>query len=436
MSLDWETFSSYVGGIMVLDDFGIPLEGQQQQMISMDPPRHDRIKALFQRGFTPKRIAEHEERIRGIVNRVLDRVEDRDEVDLVNEVAGPVVSRVIGSFIGTPEEDDQRHMEETNMVLGFGDEDLRPTEEAVVEMMTRAWNETMELIAERRDEPGHERPHGRARPLRGRRREALRHRDLHGPRAARRRRQRQHPLGLHQRDARPVREPRPARAAARRPGADPEGAVEELLRMYPAFAHFRRTATRDVELHGETIREGDKVLLWYVSSNRDEAVYEDPQRLDVTRRPDHQAFGAGGRHFCLGAALARLEIKTLLSETLRRFPRHRARRRAGQGPLAVPEPAEDAAGSPQRVGAVSPGRAPTGWKPLPFSSEINPSALAPAPARARHGADAFAGLEALEVALLERAVDEPGLDVLRPARALLRRHRGSRCRSAARRSPT
>ncbi len=90
--------------------------------------------------------------------------------------------------------------------------------------------------------------------------------------------------------------------------------------MYPAFAHFRRTATRDVELHGETIREGDKVLLWYVSSNRDETVYSDAQRLDVTRRPDHQAFGAGGRHFCLGAALARLEIKVLLSETLRRYP--------------------------------------------------------------------------------------------------------------------
>jgi cholest-4-en-3-one 26-monooxygenase len=97
-------------------------------------------------------------------------------------------------------------------------------------------------------------------------------------------------------------------------------AVEELLRMYPAFAHFRRTATRDVELHGQTIAEGDKVLLWYVASNRDESVYEDPDRLDVTRKPDHQAFGAGGRHFCLGAALARLEIRMLLAETLRRLP--------------------------------------------------------------------------------------------------------------------
>jgi cholest-4-en-3-one 26-monooxygenase len=94
-----------------------------------------------------------------------------------------------------------------------------------------------------------------------------------------------------------------------------------MLRMYPAFAHFRRTATRDVDLHGQAIRAGDKVLLWYVSGNRDESVYGgDAQRLDVTRRPDHQAFGAGGRHFCLGAALARLELKTLLTETLRRFP--------------------------------------------------------------------------------------------------------------------
>ena len=202
MSLDWETFSSYVGGIMVLDDFGIPLEGQQQQMISMDPPRHDRIKALFQRGFTPKRIAEHEERIRGIVNRVLDRVAERGECDLVTDVAGPVVSRVIGSFIGTPEEDDQRHMEETNMVLGFGDEDLRPTEEAVVEMMTRTWDETMEIIAERRANPGMDDLIG-----------VLVHAEVEGERLTDseifmglgllgRRRQRQHPRRVHERDAR------------------------------------------------------------------------------------------------------------------------------------------------------------------------------------------------------------------------------------------
>ncbi|TMK74719.1 MAG: cytochrome P450, partial [Actinobacteria bacterium] len=97
-------------------------------------------------------------------------------------------------------------------------------------------------------------------------------------------------------------------------------AVEESLRMFPAFAHFRRTATRDVELNGETIHEGDKVVMWYVSSNRDETRYEDADRFDVTRNPEHQAFGAGGRHFCLGTALARLELRILFEETLARFP--------------------------------------------------------------------------------------------------------------------
>jgi cholest-4-en-3-one 26-monooxygenase len=97
-------------------------------------------------------------------------------------------------------------------------------------------------------------------------------------------------------------------------------AVEESLRMFPAFAHFRRTATRDTELAGQPIREGDKVVMWYVSSNRDESRYEQPDRFDVTRATEHQAFGAGGRHFCLGAALARLELRILLEETLARYP--------------------------------------------------------------------------------------------------------------------
>jgi cytochrome P450 len=97
-------------------------------------------------------------------------------------------------------------------------------------------------------------------------------------------------------------------------------AVEESLRMFPAFAHFRRTATCDTELHGQQIREGEKVVMWYVSSNRDESRHTDPDRFDVTRNPEHQAFGAGGRHFCLGTALARLELQILFEETLVRFP--------------------------------------------------------------------------------------------------------------------
>ena len=121
--------------------------------------------------------------------------------------------------------------------------------------------------------------------------------------------------------------------AARRPASscqlvldDPSlipGVVEEALRMFPAFAHFRRTATKDTVLNGQEIKEGEKVVMWYASSNRDETRYEDPDRFDVLRNPEHQAFGAGGRHFCLGTALARLELKILLRGDPRPLPGHR-----------------------------------------------------------------------------------------------------------------
>lgn len=90
--------------------------------------------------------------------------------------------------------------------------------------------------------------------------------------------------------------------------------------MFPAFAHFARTATKDVEINGKQIKRGDRVVMWYVSSNRDEERHDDPERFDVTRDEPHQAFGAGGRHFCLGTALARLELQILFEETLARYP--------------------------------------------------------------------------------------------------------------------
>src|SRR5437660_4934502 len=97
VSRDWETYSSELGGVTVFAEI-FPLELARAMFIGMDPPRHDKVKALFQRGFTPKRIAEHEERIRAIVIEVLDRLEGRERCDLVADVAQPAVSRVIGSF--------------------------------------------------------------------------------------------------------------------------------------------------------------------------------------------------------------------------------------------------------------------------------------------------------------------------------------------------
>ena len=113
--------------------------------------------------------------------------------------------------------------------------------------------------------------------------------------------------------------------------------------MFPAFAHFARTATRDTELHGQTIREGEKVVMWYPSSNRDETRYEDPDRFDVTRNPEHQAFGAGGRHFCLGTALARLELRILIEETLERYPEIQIAGDSEVRRVGVRQPAQDAA---------------------------------------------------------------------------------------------
>ncbi len=125
VSRDWQTFSSELGGVTAVTA-PFPLELMQAMFIGMDPPKHDRLKMLFQAGFTPKRIAAHEPRIRAIVQGVLDRLEHRESCDLVTEVAQPVVSRVIGSFMGIPPEDDEAWARLMNSMLGASDPDLNP----------------------------------------------------------------------------------------------------------------------------------------------------------------------------------------------------------------------------------------------------------------------------------------------------------------------
>jgi cytochrome P450 len=319
VSLDWETYSSERGGVTGLTH-AIPLELTRAMFIAQDPPKHDRLKMLFQRGFTPKRIAEHEDEIRAIAVRVLDNLDGRDECDLVTEVAQPVVSRVIGSFMGIPPEDDAIWARLMNTTLGAGDPDLNP--EGVEAVMARDVPEIFErcrrLIAERRERPTDDLT------------SVLVHAEVDGQRLE------EHEIVMGffllvaaGNDSTKATYSSGMRALMEHPDQrrllldDPSlipSAVEESLRMFPAFAHFRRTATRDVELGGRQIREGEKVVMWYVSSNRDETRYDNPDVFDVTRNPEHQAFGAGGRHFCLGTALARLELKVLFEETLARFP--------------------------------------------------------------------------------------------------------------------
>ncbi len=320
VSHDWATYSSELGGVTALTDAIMPLELTRAMFIGMDPPKHDRLKMLFQRGFTPKRIAEHEDAIRAITVGVLDGVARHETCDLVTDVAQPVVSRVIGSFMGIPPEDDEIWARLMNTTLGAGDPDLNP--EGVQSVMDRDVPEIFErcrrLIAERRERPTDDLT------------SVLVHGEVDGQRLE------EHEIVMGffllvaaGNDSTKATYCSGMRALMDDPDQrqllldDPSlipSAVEESLRMFPAFAHFRRTATRDTELGGQPIREGEKVVMWYVSSNRDESRYDDPDRFDVTRNPEHQAFGAGGRHFCLGAALARLELRMLLEETLARFP--------------------------------------------------------------------------------------------------------------------
>jgi cholest-4-en-3-one 26-monooxygenase len=321
VSRDWKTYSSELGGVTALTNAVMPVELVRAMFIGMDPPKHDRLKMLFQRGFTPKRIAEHEGAIREITVRVLDGLAGRETCDLVTDVAQPVVSRVIGSFMGIPPEDDEVWARLMNTTLGAGDPDLNP--DGVQAVMERDVPEMFErcgrLIAERRERPTDDLT------------SVLVHAEVDGQRLE------EHEIVMGffllvaaGNDSTKATYCSGMRALMENPDQwqllldDPSlvpSAVEESLRMFPAFAHFRRTATCDTELNGQAIAEGEKVVMWYVSSNRDETRYEDPDRFDVTRNPEHQAFGAGGRHFCLGAALARLELRILLEETLARNPK-------------------------------------------------------------------------------------------------------------------
>ena len=319
VSRDWQTYSSEVGGVTAVTGV-FPIELARAMFIGMDPPKHDRLKALFQAGFTPKRIAAHEEAIRQIVVGVLERLEGRESCELVNDVAQPAVSRVIGSFMGIAEEDDAIWARIMNSALAPDDKDISPEgldgvlEKDIPEIFERCGR----LIAARRENPTDDLT------------SVLVHAEVEGQKLE------EHEIVMgffllvaagndstkatYCSGMRALMEDRSQMQLLLDDPTLIPSAVEESLRMFPAFAHFRRTATEDTELHGQKIAKGEKVVMWYVSSNRDESRYEDPERFDVRRNPEHQAFGAGGRHFCLGTALARLELRILFEETLARYP--------------------------------------------------------------------------------------------------------------------
>jgi len=244
----------------------------------------------------------------------------RECCDLVSDVAQPIVARVIGSFMGIDEQDDAIWARLMNSVLGAADPDLNPDgfEGAVEKDVPEIFERCRKLIAERQDRPTDDLT------------SVLVHAEIDGEKLE------EHEIVMgffllmaagndstkatYCSGMRALMEqPEQLQLLLDDPALIPD-AVEESLRMFPAFAHFRRTATCDTELHGQQIKEGEKVVMWYVSSNRDETRFDDADRFDIERKAEHQAFGAGGRHFCLGTALARLELKIMFEETLKRYP--------------------------------------------------------------------------------------------------------------------
>jgi cytochrome P450 family 142 subfamily A polypeptide 1 len=289
-------------------------------MINLDDPAHRKRRNLVNRGFTPRRVEEQEPRVREIVAGLIDRVAAAGGCDFVADLAAPLPMIVIGDMLGVEPEDRDRLLRwSDDLILGTS---ATATPEAAAGA-ARAFAEYAEyhrgVVADRRARP-------RADDLmsvlvhaeidgEGLDDEALLQESLlilvGGDETTR------HVItgGMHQLLLHPEAMQQLAREPARIPAA-----VEEMLRWVSPIQNMNRTATRDVEFHGRRIRAGERVLLLYPSANRDEAVFEEPFRFDVARRPnEHVAFGGYGPHFCLGASLARLELRVMFEELLARL---------------------------------------------------------------------------------------------------------------------
>ncbi len=292
-----------------------PNVGPDPSLISLDPPRHTALRRLINKGFTPRMVSQLEPHVRDIVRRTLDGVGPQGACDFVEDIAMPLPMLVIAELLGYPQEDWQRLQHWSDeMNIGDASHPLDKVIEAYQAFC--AYHEP--IAAAKAERPGDDLLskliHGEMAGEKLDADDVLRtallllvggnettRNTVAGAMLA----LMQHP---EQRD---------------RLVADPDGlpvAIEEFLRWVTPIMNFRRTATRDLELRGTAIHEGDQVVMIHGSANRDEAVFADADRFDVGRDPNpHLAFGVG-THFCLGANLARLEIRVMFEELLRRFP--------------------------------------------------------------------------------------------------------------------
>ncbi len=290
-------------------------------MINMDDPLHKRRRGLVNKGFTPRRVEEQEARARAAGRGLLDAVAARGACDWVNDVARHLPMIMIGDMLGVDEADHERLLKWSDDMLLGTNVNASPAVRMAAMQAGGAWIAYHAgIVAQRRASP----PQGDLigalinAEIDGERLddEALRQEALliliGGDETTR------HVLtgGLYEL----LRNPAQKQALLREPSRIPT-AVEEMLRWVTPIQNMNRTATEDVSFHGAPIRKGDKLLLLYPSANRDEAVFHEPDRFDAARDPnEHLAFGGYGPHFCLGASLARLELRVMFEELLARLP--------------------------------------------------------------------------------------------------------------------
>lgn len=319
-SHDWRTFSSELGATFIPTADEEVLASLRLTILNMDPPKHERYRRLVSKGFTPRMIRMLIEDIERRAAVVVDEVSSKGEVEFVEEIAGQVPVQMICEMIGLERDQWARMFELSNQLVGGRNDPDYQTVDGGPEMAAmEVYMLCDQVAAERRRQPRDDIM------------TALVQAEVDGERLSdaelnlffitlivagneTTRNLINHSLLAlidHPDQARRLRE-------------DPslwDRAVEEMLRWGSSIHNFRRTATRDTELRGVPIREGDKVVLYYASANRDEDVFADPHTFDVARTPnDHVTFGGGGVHFCLGASLARAEIKATMRQIVERLP--------------------------------------------------------------------------------------------------------------------
>jgi cholest-4-en-3-one 26-monooxygenase len=316
---DWEHFSSARRTSLFPEMDDDQLAQQQLMMVNMDPTMHTRYRRLVNKGFTPKMVRDLEQQIVGYADGIVDSVCERGTADFVEEISAELPLLVIAELLGVPQEDRRMVFDWSNRMIGSEDPEYQipDTDPGDAAMQVYAYAE--ELASNRRLEP----------------REDLISVLLNAEVEGEKLNQLELDLFFMLLAVAGNETTRNLMSGAmvafsqfpeqwervRNDRALLPSAVEEMLRFVTPVMNFRRQATEDVEIGGKQIKEGDKVVFFHISANRDEAVFDDPDRFDVGRKPNpHMAFGGGGPHFCLGANLARMEIIVMFEHLLDRLP--------------------------------------------------------------------------------------------------------------------